>query len=177
MLQLFRKVVEPPEPPREKSSAEIIALGDIESPVVHAVVAAWRKWRGLHAMPSRDRLVMRDLGPAAAHISLARVTEDEQDYEFRIIGDAHVQAYGTSYQHMHVSDVVRVSPRFGKQLKASYDFVRTSRRPLAVRGLVGRDAPDAGFAWFETCYLPFGHSSDTVDHIVNAAVYTPRTAL
>jgi len=156
----------------EKTSVEAIALADVESPEVATIVAAWNKWRGLHAMPGRERLEPRDLGRAAAHISLARVVGEGEDYEFRIIGDAHVQAYGTSYQNKSLLDVIAASPRFGKQLKASYDLVRTTGRAYAFRGLIGRDVPDAAFAWFETCYLPFG--ADSVDHILNAAVYAPK---
>ena len=85
-----------------------------------------------------------------------------------------MRAYGTSYQNKFLSDVIAASPRFGKQLKASYDLVRTTGRVYAFRGLIGRDAPDAAFAWFETCYLPFGADS-VVDHILNAAIYAPRT--
>jgi hypothetical protein len=156
----------------EKTSVDAIALADIESVEVATIVAAWNKWRGLHVMPPRERLAPNAFGRAAAHTSLARVVGE--DYEFRIIGDAHVRAYGTSYQNKLVSDVIAASPRFGKQLKASYDLVRTTGRAYAFRGLIGRDAPDAGFAWFETCYLPFGTDS-VVDHILNAAVYAPRT--
>ena len=162
-----------PARPPEKTSVEAIALADIESPEVATVVAAWNRWRGLHGMPARERLSPRDLGRAASHISLARVVNDGGDYEFRIIGDVHVQAYGTSYQNKSLKDVIAVSPRFGKQLKASYDLVRTTGRAYAFRGLIGRDAPDAAFAWFETCYLPFGEGG-IVDHILNAAVYAPR---
>jgi len=163
-----------PELPPEKTSVEAISLADIESPPVRTIVAAWQKWRGTHALPSRELLSLRDLGAAAKHISLARVVDEGEDYEFRIIGDAHVRAYGTSYQNKRIQDVIAASPRFGKQLKASYDLVRTTRRAYAFRGLIGSDAPDARFTWFETCYLPFGAHQDSVDHILNAAVYAPR---
>jgi hypothetical protein len=161
-------------PAPEKTSVEAIALADIESIEVATIVAAWHKWRGLHTMPTRERILPREFGRAASHTSLARVVGEGEDYEFRIIGDAHVRAYGTSYQNKFVSDVIAASPRFGKQLKASYDLVRTTGRAYAFRGLIGRDTPDAGFSWFETCYLPFGADS-VVDHILNAAVYAPRT--
>lgn len=164
-----------PTPSRPgKPSIEVIALGDIECPEVLATVAAWRKWRGLHATPPREKLVLRDLGIAAAHISLTRVLDNGEDYEFVLIGEAHAQAYGTSYQHKNLSDVLHDAPRIGKQLKASYDFVRISRQPFTVRGQIGYDATDTGFAWFETCYLPFG--SGDVDHILNTAVYGSRHA-
>src|SRR5580658_663698 len=93
-----------PERPPEKTSVEAIALADVESPEVATVVGVWNKWRGLHAMPLRERLSPRDLGRAASHISLARVVDEGEDYEFRIIGDAHVQAYGTSYQNKSLLD-------------------------------------------------------------------------
>ena len=147
---------------------ETIGMQDIESTPLLTVVAAWRKWRGLHAMPRREQIALRDLGMATRHISLVRVIDDGEDYEFRIIGDAHVQAYGTSFQNKQVSDVIDAEPRFGKQLKASYDLVRITKRPYALRGTLGSLAQ---FSWFETCYLPFG--TDDVDHIVNAAVYGP----
>lgn len=177
MVAYREKIQAAADPSGSKSSVEVIALEEIESPEIQTAIAAWRKWCGFHAMPPRERLSMRDLGSSAANISLARVLDGGDDYEFRIIGDAHVQAYGTSYQNRRVSDVVRAAPRFGKQLKASYDYVRISRHPFSVRGLVGRDTPDAGFAWFETCYLPFGDAKDGVDHIPNVAVYKPRTDL
>src|SRR4051812_43181724 len=96
-------------------AVEVIPAEDVESPQVQAVVAAWRKWRGMHHMPTRDQIALRDLGTASRHISLARVLDDGSDYEFRIIGDAHVQAYGTSYQNRNLSDVISAAPRFGKQ--------------------------------------------------------------
>jgi hypothetical protein len=162
-----------PERAPEKTSVEPIALADIESPEVATIVAAWNKWRGMHAMPAREKLSLRDFGRAASHISLARALNEGEDYEFRIIGDAHVRAYGTSYQNKSLKDVIIASPRFGKQLKASYDLVRNTGRAYSFRGLIGRDAPDAAFAWFETCYLPF-EINGIVDHILNAAVYAPR---
>ena len=160
----------------EKSSVEPISLSDIESDEVGTIVGAWQKWRGFHALPVREALVPRDLGRFMAHVSLVRVVDDGADYEFRIIGDAHLQAYATNYTGRHVRDVCESAPKFGRLLKASYDLVRTTGRPYAFRGIVGYDAPDARFSWFETCYLPFGPGREAVDYIMNAASYTLRSA-
>ncbi|HEX2592067.1 MAG TPA: hypothetical protein VHL34_11265 [Rhizomicrobium sp.] len=154
------------------TSVEMIPISEVESSAVQRAVATWKKWRGMHAMPSRDKISLRDLGPATRHVSLARVVDDGADYEFRVIGDAHVQAYGTNYQNKRISDVIAVDARFGRQLKASYDLVRITRRPCAFRGTLGYEIQDAHFAWYETCYLPLGDG--VVDHIINAAVYTHR---
>jgi len=125
-------------------------------------------------MPPRERLSLRELGSALKHISLARVLVEGADYEFRIIGDAHVQAYGTSYQNRRVSDVIAAAPKFGRQIKTCYDLVRMTRRGHAFRSEIGWDAPDTRFVLFETCYLPLGAEAGSVDHILNAAVYAPQ---
>jgi hypothetical protein len=158
-----------------QSSIETVHFPDLESFEVRRMAAAWQTLRGARLMPSRDALSLRDLKSIAPNISVVRVMDDGEDYEFRIIGDAHVQAYGVSYQGRRLSDVMRDSPRFGRQLKSSYEMIRTARHPSAFRGFIGRDVPDARFAWFETAYFPFGSTDDDVDHIVNAAVYTPRS--
>jgi hypothetical protein len=153
-----------------KSTVATIALADAESDVVRHVIHAWRKWCGFSAMPERPKIVPRDLGPALSHISLVRVI-DHSDYEFSIVGDAHVEAYG-SYQGRRVSDVIDAAPRFGRQLKASYDLVRDTGRPICFRGAIGHDVPDTRFEWFETAYLPIGSAGTGVDHILNAAIYS-----
>ncbi|HEY2033762.1 MAG TPA: hypothetical protein VGH02_08760 [Rhizomicrobium sp.] len=151
-----------------------IAFSDIESGRVRTVYEAWDRWRGARTMPTRNEIVMRDLGNAAANVSLVHVLPQENDYEFRVIGAAHIQAYDLNFQGKRMSDALALSPRFGKILKSSYDMVCAMRRPYAFRGVVGRDAPNARFVRFETCYLPFGPSPDKVDYVMNAAFYTPR---
>lgn len=158
----------------EKSSVVPITFEDIESERVRVVYDAWLRWRGARPMPTRNEISLRDLGNAAANISLVHVMPEQSDYEFRVIGDAHIQAYGMNFQGKRMSDALAFSPRHGKILKASYDMVCAMRRPYAFRGIVGRDVPKARFARFETCYLPLGSSPDEVDYVINAAFYTPR---
>jgi hypothetical protein len=108
------------------------------------------------------------------NVSLVRVLDGGEDYEFRIIGDAHLRAYGSNYMGKHMRDIIAVAPKFGRLLRASFDLVRTTGRPHAFRGLVGYDTPDSRFSAFETCYLPFGEGPAAVDYIMNAASYTLR---
>jgi hypothetical protein len=156
-------------------SIEVTALADLESPVLRKVAGLWQAWRGAARMPPREKLSLRELAGAVKHISLARVLNGGEDYEFRIVGDAHVQALGAGPLHRRVSDVIAVSPKFGQQIKASYDLVRETRGAWAFRSQIGWDAPDTRFVLFETCYLPLGPDADTVDHILNAAVYAPQS--
>jgi hypothetical protein len=158
----------------EKSSVIPIAFEQVESQRVRAVHAAWQHWRGARAMPTRNEICLKDLGNAAANISLVHTLPQQNDYEFRVIGQAHIQAYGLNFQGKRMSDVLAFSPRHGRILKATYDMVCAMRRPYAFRGIVGRDAPKARFVRFEACYLPLGPSPDEADYVINAAFYTPR---
>jgi len=173
MLKNFHHTPQPE--PIQKTSVSAIGLADIMCAETSALVQAWKKWRGWHAMPSYRAWIESDLGRNVEHASIARVVDGGHDYEFEFIGDAHVRAYGTNHLGQRVSDVARLSPRFGKQLKASYDLVRISGHPHAFQGAIGAEDSSARFVWFETAYLPFG-ASGSVDCILNAAVYQLRAA-
>ncbi|HWA03477.1 MAG TPA: hypothetical protein VG819_08110 [Rhizomicrobium sp.] len=159
--------------PQEKTSVSAIGIADVMCPETNEVVQAWKKWRGWHAMPGYRSWLEADIGRNFEHTSMARVVDGGSDYEFEYIGDSHVRAYGTDHRGRRVSDIAQLSPRFGRQLKASYDLVRVSGHPHAFQGLVGQENSDARFVWFETVYLPMG-SAGVVDHILNAAVYQLR---
>ncbi len=154
----------------QKTSVSAVSLADIRCAETNALVQAWKKWRGWHAMPAYRAWIEADLGRHLEHASMARVVDGGLDYEFEFIGDAHVRAYGINNQGRRVSDIARLSPRFGKQLKASYDLVRISGHPHAFQGAIGAEDSSARFIWFETAYLPFG-APGSVDCILNAAVY------
>jgi hypothetical protein len=157
-------------PPAPKTSVESIGLADVVTVEANALVQAWKKWRGWHAMPPYQAFADARLGPFLDHASIARVIDDGRDYEFEFIGDAHVRAYGISHQGRRISDLEKNSPRFAKQLRASYDFVRISGRPQAFQGTIGADLAPSRFSWFETAYLPLSFLGK-VGYILNAATY------
>ncbi|MEI9933224.1 MAG: hypothetical protein WDM89_22500 [Rhizomicrobium sp.] len=129
----------------QSPTVSAIGLADIACEATQALVQAWKKWRGWHAMPGYRSWVEGDLGPHQEHASMARVIDGGRDYEFEFIGDAHVRAYGINHQGRRVSDIARLSPRFGKQLKASYDLVRISGHPHAFQGAIGTADSSARF--------------------------------
>jgi hypothetical protein len=159
--------------PQHGTTVAAIGLADVACSQTLAIVQAWKKWRGWHAMPASSMLSDADLGGHIAHASVARVVDGGRDYEFDFIGEAHLRAYGANHQSRRVSDIARLSPRFGRQLKASYDLVRISGHPHAFQGTLGTESADARFVWFETAYLPLGEQG-TVDCVLNAAVYRLR---
>lgn len=159
--------------PGQTASVSAIGVADLLCDETRSLVRAWNKWRGWHAMPHYRSWAEADLGDQLAHASMTRAVDGGRDYEFEFIGDAHVRAYGINHQGKRVSDIARVSPRFGRQLKASYDLVRISGHPHAFQGSVSPESIEARFLWFETVYLPIGGSGG-VEHILNAAVYQLR---
>jgi len=135
-------------------SIEIIALHDLESPVLRKVDGLWQAWRGSARMPPRERLSFRELGGAAKHVSLARVLDGGADYEFRIVGDAHVQALGSSPLYRRLSDVrsgTAERPRLGFPLADRLGCARYALRlvrdllfPARSRRRPCRSYPECG---------------------------------
>ncbi len=159
--------------PVERSSIAVVSLDMIESDILRELLAIWNGRRAGRAMPSRRDFVPRAVGHLLQYVSLVRVLPERDNYEFRIIGDAHVQAYGTNDQGKCLSDVAKTSPDFGRALKKTLDAVVESLRPIAYGGAIGRDVGETRFVSFESLFLPLG-DDESVDHIISAAVYVPR---
>ena len=153
----------------EKSSVLAISPAELNSSDLRNIYSIWDEKRQSRTMPARNDLLPRALGRCLRNVSLIGIPPGDRDYEFRVIGDVHVQAYGK-----RMSDLIAVAPGFGRVMKATLDTVFNTRAPLAFRGMIGRDAGDARFVWLETIYLPLGAVNDAVDHIIVATVYAPR---
>ena len=148
---------------------------DISTKVISDVHAVWRRNAGSHDIPSRDQVLPKPMAPFMRHISLIRWIAEEDDYETRFIGDAHVQAYGeTSPPGYRMRTVIADRPEFGNMLRSCYDMTRIRRAPLIIRGFIGAEFPDARFVWFETVYLPLRGNGEDVEFVMNAAVYQPK---
>jgi len=159
----------------ENSSMSILGPKDISSEVLKKVLSVWESQAGDHDIPTRDQVLPKQMSPFMRHISLIRWVAEDNDYETRFIGDAHVQAYGeTSPAGYRLSTVIAERPEFGNMLKSSYEMARVRRAPLIIRGFIGPEFPDARFVWFETVYLPLRGLGDDVEFVMNAAVYQPK---
>jgi hypothetical protein len=160
----------------EKTSVTAVGLLDLACVETDGLVQAWKKWKGWHALPPHSAWRDERFGKFNDFASIATVIDDGADYEFEYIGHAHVRAYGVNHQGKRLSELTELSPRFGRQLRASYDLARISGHPHAFQGTVGSENADTRFVGFETVYLPFGENG-SVSHILNAAVYELRDDL
>jgi len=156
----------------EYSSGRILTLDMLESAVLLQVAGYWQRLRGERRFPSRADITPRGLAKMLRHVMLLRVQGD--DYEFRIVGDMQVQAYGESYQGMRLSELALTHAKFAEGLKIFYDGARMGRSAFGYRGWIGRDMPDTHFSYHEVAFFPLGPDDETVDHILVAGVYVTR---
>ena len=164
---------EPQQAP-EISSVHVLSLDELENDIVRTGVSYWRALRGGRSFPPRSPLSPRDMAGVLRNIVLVRIIDGGRDYEFRIVGDAHVQGYGIDFNRMRNSDIERIAPEHGAQMRVLYEHVRNTGQPLAFRGWVGREVKDALFVYHESAFLPLGETGDTVDHILVVSIYVPK---
>jgi hypothetical protein len=156
-----------------ESASGIIALDAIESPIVKQGLAYWTRLKGERDWPTRADMSPKDMAPLLRNIVLLRRTEDH-DYEFRIVGDAHVISHGFSMQGLKVSGVDQISPGYGTVLKSLYDHVVHRQAPFAFRGWMERGGKVKQYIYSESVFMPLGPDGHTIDHVLNFSVYIPR---
>lgn len=170
------RTVQSTEPRRapDSSSTYVVSLDELEHATVRAGAAYWRALKGGRRLPARSQLSPRDMVGILRNVVLLKVIDGGKDYEYRIAGDAHVQAYGLSFKNMRISHVMAASPVFGGMMFGVYEHVRSTRDPFAVRGWVGHETPDARFVYYESAFLPLAEDGETVDHILVVSIYVPK---
>jgi len=157
-----------------ENASGIIPLDAIDNPVLQQGLAYWTRIRAERSYPARADLMPRDLAPLLRHVCLLRVLDGGADYEFRIVGDAHVISHGFSMQGMRISDIDGYSPGYGPVLKTLYDRAVRRRTCYAFRGWLERGEKNKQYIYSESIFMPMGPDEATVDHVLNVAVYTPR---
>jgi hypothetical protein len=159
----------------EQSSVAAIAPSDLEAPELLEIFAVWNSRRGARLMPARTDVLPAPMRRHIRNVSLLSVLDG--DYEFRVIGEAHIQAYGARHQGKRMSELMAIAPKFAGVLKHSVDIVVRKRIPIAYRGAIGRDVGEARFVWIETMFLPLGQTDEAVDHVMTASIYVPRNGV
>jgi hypothetical protein len=118
----------------------------------------------------------RDIRGLLRNVVLVRVIDSGRDYEYRIVGDAHVIAHGFSMHGKNLSDMDKHAPGYGTILKQLYDYPVRKGVPLALRGWLSMGEDGAEFVYSESVFLPLGPNDKTVDHVLNFSVYAMHPA-
>ena len=155
---------------------KVIAPDGIDNAAGRAAYAYWRMLKGGRAMPARAELSPRDMRGILRNVVLLRVLGGGTDYEYRIVGELFVWAYGLQFRDMRLSQIEAAAPEHGARMRKLYEHVRTSAEPLAFQGWVGREIPKSRFVYYESLLLPLADDGATVDHILIASFYVPKAA-
>jgi hypothetical protein len=169
-----------PKPPADEltipeySTGRVVGLDNIESMTLRQIADHWNELRGYRLFPSRNDFKPVNLKRLLRHVTLLRVIDGGADYQFRVMGDVHVQAYGENFSNQMLSEMGLQHQKFAEGLKIFYDGVRMGRQPVAYRGWIGRDMPETKYSFHEVIYLPLGDTDAAVDHIISAGIYLGR---
>lgn len=148
----------------------------VESAIVRAGVAYWKRLAGGRRFPDRNDVTPRDIRGLLRNVVLLRVIDSGRDYEYRIVGDAHVTAHGFCMQGKTLSQMDDYAPGYSAILKPLYDNPVRRRTPLALRGWLSMGEDGAEFVYSESVFLPLGPDDETVDHVLNFSVYVMHPA-
>ena len=165
MPNLLTSIPVLPETP--DSASMTIGLDEVESPVVRMGIGYWRRLCDGRPYPRRDAISPRDIRGVLRDTLLIRALPD--DYEFRIVGDAHAMAYGFSMLGRKLGEMAKLAAAHRLALKRVYDRVVEKGEAFAYRGWVTRGGRDIPKISSESVFLPLGEQS--VDHILIFSTY------
>jgi len=155
--QFFRQTI-------ENVGVRLMPLENI-SPYLAPFYALWNEKRGTRRFPAKHEITPRDIKHYLKDATLLRVLDDGQDFEYRIVGDSHVQAFGRNFQGRRTSTFPGLER-----------LSELAHRPVAAEGsprllqyfLAFKDYP---LYRRETLFLPLGEG--VVDHILAAGTLLP----
>ncbi len=151
-----------------------VALEDLSDPRVCGAHAVWRQRKGQRLFPARSELVPKQIAPYLRNVMLIAMNRDQSDFEFRVVGDAAVVAYGRNFQGMTRDELNVLEPGFGDVIKKVCAWVCRRREPLAVKGIVASGVASAYH--HEGIFLPLGECELSVDHVLFVGSYIPMDA-
>ena len=110
-----------------------VSIGQLESPVLHQIMAIWDAKREGRPYPARNDLRPQDFAPFLRLLALLRVVEND-DFELRIVGDGIVQAYGENFTGRRLSSV---ADAIGSAMTDAYRAVVREGSSVVLQGTFG----------------------------------------
>lgn len=149
------------------STGSRIEIGEIECSLLKQCLELWLAKRGGRAFPSRNMIRPRDMVPYLRNVTLCAITND--DFEYKIMGDAAVVAWGRSFMGMRREDLNRLQPGMGDVIWKVCQSVIRRRCPLVLRGQLWHGEYDVTRQ--ETIFLPLGPNDELVTYILSVGSY------
>lgn len=133
-----------------------------------------RQCRG-RGFPERSDITPRGLKPLLRYAALIAVIDGGADYEYRIVGDACVQAHGYSPQGARWSALDTSGSADAKTCRKIYEAVVKTGRPVAAAGFIARKFFAPGYendvVYCTLICLPLGSADKGVEYILSFAHY------
>ncbi len=156
------------------TSFEVVALDNLESPIVKQGANYWNALRGTRRYPARKDLRPREFATILRNTLLVRVVDGGADFEFRIVGAAQAQTYALPFAGKRLSEFAPSDIAYCYVLKGFFGHVTGHGVPVAVRGKMGGVSSKVQFSYCESIFLPLGENDNTVDHLLGFSAYVPR---
>lgn len=150
-----------------------IAIADVQNPLLRKGLEIWARAKGGHRLPSRGEIAPRTMTDILRNTALVRVIGEAEDFEFRIVGDAIVEAKGMSFKGMTTQDIDRIVPGYGTVLCRAYRAVCEAREPAAYASVFERTTDKRAY-FQESVSLPLADDHETVDHLLVMGVYAHK---
>jgi hypothetical protein len=150
------------------------SIDEVEHPIVKSAVSHWQSVKAQRRFPARADLTLRGMARFLPYTLIVAVIDYGVDYEYRFVGENERQAFKRDFKGMRVSQVEKISPKFGEIIRATYDRVSSTGLPFAVRGLANDVKTDGYIPYHETAFLPLGAVDGLVDHFLAVGVNIER---
>jgi hypothetical protein len=152
---------------------ERVALDAVEDPIVRDGVTYWRSLCRGRAFPARADVTPHAMRKLLSHTIIARVVDGGVDYEYRIVGQVHVDFHKTPMQGSSLMTTKGFRAPYRTFLKSIYDEVVENRAPACSRSAVKMTESGSEHLHSESAFLPLGEDDKAVDHVLVFAVYAP----
>ena len=151
-----------------------VPLNEIGNETIRFAIELWNKARAGRIMPSKAELGPRQLSSFLRNITLFKIFGDCEDFEYRIVGDAAVVAFGYNFNGFRRGTLNELQPGMGDVMFHVCNRVWRTKEPLAVKGWLQREE----IAFFhEAVFLPLGDSHACVDHVLCVGSYDRTSPL
>jgi hypothetical protein len=146
-----------------------IPVHQISSSQLRDALDLWTRLKGERLFPSRETLKPRDMARYLRNVTLFAVSAANEDFEYKVMGDAVVQAWGRSFCGMKRCDLNRLQPGMGEVIWNVCHSIVRRRQPLVLRGRLWRD--ERNITQQESIFLPFGPDDLTVAFVLSVSSF------
>jgi len=144
-----------------------ISLDRVTSQRLLMALRIWKELAGDKKFPSRAAMTPRRMASFLANVVLVALHDD--DFEFRIVGDTAVVAFGQDFKNMRRATLNAREPGFGDVMARVFRSVAAKGEPLALSGRLVRTESDLDR--HQALFLPLGVDT-VVDHILYVGDYS-----